>query len=875
MSRTQTPRLRYVVLLAAFMASTIIGLVLGAGTASAAVTKANYKVELDVRVAAPASSPGGHFLIAIEDTSGNTVLSTPTAAGSGSTKNADKSVTYHYITPNLNTGSIHNPTSFKACQKTVFNTCVSFQEAGTTLVRINVQPNSGGVTNNKTTPNCETVGGGPLDWLLCGIFDTISVVSNVIFNNFIIPLLRQAPIPISDSGNNKAIYEIWSNFRIYADIFLVIALVIVVIMQAVSGGTAEVYTAKKALPKLLAAAILINLSIYIVAFMVDATNVIGAGVAQIITAPLANSGNLALKPGLGTGALFTGGALVTGGVLLAAFTAAGVASVAAAAIPFLLVNALLPLVIGFIIAFIVLALRQALIILLVIVSPVAFALWFLPNTESVFKRWWSLFFEVLMVYPIAVLIFTVFNIVAVILGGQNGIMGPMGPVIAVVIEGVSLIGFIYAFRFASQTVGKIHEVVSNRGNQLKEFVKGNPNDPNSLRNRTKGNLGHAAARANAGVLAAGKLENNTTGGRFRRGMRSARAGFVASGMFGNVEGRLAHYQDLANKKKEELTANSLDDMIYAAGGYQLGNQFFNSKGEEIAGWEYRRGKSLYGNNLNAVGSALGYRLYKSQSDQDIGQMREAFMHNAINNNWSDEEAQRVWAAATYPYKTMMGSEWYSAPKLQRANGATGRVTGVQFQDVSRNEGNYGKYVEELHKTRSSFRLSDVRDGDWRAMADHQAKIQARLDDPGQRAGVSQEELVNFAKTSEVLDAVATPMRQGGYLQYDAESGEVNVSGLNPAAQPVVQAMYSDSNRRYGVTHAKKAPVGGMPSEKSENERIVYERAPLQAAQTAKAAAATTATGGQLTDAERDAAIAQGRVGSVSVTGDAARSTVPK
>ncbi|HSW79692.1 MAG TPA: hypothetical protein VLG47_02845 [Candidatus Saccharimonadales bacterium] len=280
-------------------------------------------------------------------------------------------------------------------------------------------PGGGGGGDTKTTPSCETSGGGPLDWLICGIFNTLADVSNTIFKVLIIPLLREPPIPISDSGDNKVIFEVWSNFRIYADIFLVIALVVVVFMQAITGGTAEVYTAKKALPKLLAAVILVNLSIYIVALMVDATNIVGAGVANIILGPLSNSSNnLAIHPGAGSGALFTGSAIVGGAALFTALSTAtaGLGAIAVSAIPFILLNAIMPLIIGLIIAFLVLALRQALIILLVLVSPIAFALWFLPNTESVFNRWWKLFFELLMVYPIAVAIFTVFNLVAVIFG---------------------------------------------------------------------------------------------------------------------------------------------------------------------------------------------------------------------------------------------------------------------------------------------------------------------------------------------------------------------------------------------------------------------------------------------------------------------------
>ncbi len=395
-------------------------------------------------------------------------------------------------------------------------------------------------------------------------------------------------------------------------------------------------------------------------------------------------------------------------------------------------------------------------------------------------------------------------------------MGPIGPVIAVVIQGMALFSFLFAFRFAGQTVGKIHEVISGRGNQLKEAIKGNAQDPNSLRNKAKANLGHTIARSQANIMAEGK--KSKTGpmpSRFKR----FRAGLVGGGAFGNVEGRLAHYQELANKNKDALTANSLDDLLYAAGGYEKNGHYYNSKGDEIAAWEYKRGKSLYGQNMNAIGSALGYRLYKSQDDKDIGQLRESFRQNAINNQWSDEDATRVWAAATYPYKAQMGSEWYSAPVLQR--NAQKQVTGVDFQDIGQeaNEGKFGEFSEELHKTRSSFRLSDIRDGDWRAMAAHQDRVQTKLS-----AGImpSQEELNNYAKTSEIMDTVTQQMRGSGMLTV-SEGGDVSVAGVSAAGQSAIKAMMSDSNRRFGVTHAIDSS-----GKRSVNERIIYDRAPILA-----------------------------------------------
>src|SRR5208282_1078506 len=91
-----------------------------------------------------------------------------------------------------------------------------------------------------------------------------------------------------EGGTNNIIFKAWSDFRVYGDVILIIALLVIVFSETIGGGLLDAYTVKKVLPRLLAAAILINLSIYIVALLVDITNVVGGSIGQVITAPLGN-----------------------------------------------------------------------------------------------------------------------------------------------------------------------------------------------------------------------------------------------------------------------------------------------------------------------------------------------------------------------------------------------------------------------------------------------------------------------------------------------------------------------------------------------------------------------------------------------------------
>jgi hypothetical protein len=66
---------------------------------------------------------------------------------------------------------------------------------------------------------------------------------------------------------------------------------------------------------------------------------------------------------------------------------------------------LLAALIAIVTVFLVLSLRQALIVLLVVIAPLAFVAYLLPNTETWFKKWRDLFQTLLLMYPIISIIF--------------------------------------------------------------------------------------------------------------------------------------------------------------------------------------------------------------------------------------------------------------------------------------------------------------------------------------------------------------------------------------------------------------------------------------------------------------------------------------
>ena len=87
-----------------------------------------------------------------------------------------------------------------------------------------------------------------------------------------------------DSATNTAgltIRQVWQNFLNIANVVFVIAFLIMIYSMATSTGLSN-YDVKKMLPRLIIVVIAVNLSFYICAALVDLSNIIGAGLYNLI-----------------------------------------------------------------------------------------------------------------------------------------------------------------------------------------------------------------------------------------------------------------------------------------------------------------------------------------------------------------------------------------------------------------------------------------------------------------------------------------------------------------------------------------------------------------------------------------------------------------
>lgn len=248
-------------------------------------------------------------------------------------------------------------------------------------------------------PICTTGDGlaGAIAWIVCPLIDFLARGTKFVEMNFILPFLSVNPLTVGDY-----VYSLWDSFRSVANVLFIIAFFIIIFSQATSLGVSN-YGIKRTLPRLIIVAIGTNLSFFIAAFMIDMFNIFGQGISTLLMNTVINpTPEMLADPDYasvaGSGA--TRGQyifLVGAGMLLTVLTGGGFLT---ALFPLIFIGILI--VLGVVVALII---RQLMILLLVVISPLAFVAWLLPNTERQFSRWGSSLFGLLAMYPIIVLIF--------------------------------------------------------------------------------------------------------------------------------------------------------------------------------------------------------------------------------------------------------------------------------------------------------------------------------------------------------------------------------------------------------------------------------------------------------------------------------------
>ena len=227
---------------------------------------------------------------------------------------------------------------------------------------------------------------GLLKWLICPAIDGLTGTLEDLYG------LAKAQLTVPRTVlTQSSLSKAWGVSRDLANIIFVI-LFLVVIFSQVSGIGIDNYGIKKILPRLITCAILINLSFIICEVLIDISNIVGGTIDSWLE-DLASEMNLASnQASIPAGAYFVNlGALII---------RPDIAITVGLGFYIALIIALFHGIGAAITLFFVAIVRKISIILIVAVSPLAFAAYLLPNTEKLFKKWADWLKSILIIYPI-------------------------------------------------------------------------------------------------------------------------------------------------------------------------------------------------------------------------------------------------------------------------------------------------------------------------------------------------------------------------------------------------------------------------------------------------------------------------------------------
>lgn len=269
--------------------------------------------------------------------------------------------------------------------------------------------------DNQAVNTCGSEAGG-LGWLGCPIISMLSSFNKGAW--FLTKsLLQTSPLTTNDqNGSPTAAYQAWALIRNLANILFILVFLVTIFSQITNIGL-DNYGIKKILPKLIIGAILVNLSFIIMQVVVDLTNIVGIGLYDFMINGI--KGNIT-----DTSNALAGSAFDMMGFILGAGGAVGiVAIIGPEAAIWLLVPILVMAALAMIAAILSLLFRLAIIPILAILAPLAFVAYLLPNTTSLFKKWKDALVSMLVIFPLAALIFGGSQVASVIFATDGSFLG--------------------------------------------------------------------------------------------------------------------------------------------------------------------------------------------------------------------------------------------------------------------------------------------------------------------------------------------------------------------------------------------------------------------------------------------------------------------
>ncbi len=611
------------------------------------ITSTFHSINVAVKInTSGVSSQGtyGPMTVSLQATAGGTILTTQT--NTGNTDNGTSSL----ISLSLNATfyNIQSSDEYKVCignGLTSTSQCSDpfyYDKGSDSFVEIIIPetqklsqyftpaPKVADTSNTSSKCDIKVIG-----WIVCPVVNFLAYIADgsftILSDNFLSTSTSIFTGTIKGSSGNdiQPTFEAWSTMRNIANVAFVIAFLIIIFSQITSVGITN-YGIKKLLPRIIIAAILVNLSYYICQIAVDLSNILGFSLKGFLAglAPAA-AANPGAGTSLGSGSDWTS---IIGGtiVLVGGAIAWGSLSIA--------VPALLAALVAIIMTLFILVARQAIIIILIVISPLAFVAFLLPNTVTWFNKWKDTLVTMLMLFPIVAVVFGASTFASIILGqvfsssdsdSQHPFLGSIVSATMLVVPLFTVPGLL---KKSIDGVGGIGTKLSGLGSNFSDW------GGNKYKNSDYNKYNEAQAADRNARIKAGNYKSDRWKADPRRYLENGRTWGNRkindnSGGFGAQRNLTAQAQNRKDAQEAMGMFGNDDDLVAAwastGGDANKMKLWKNSKGEGLSKTQQSQfTRMLTAGHQNKATSHLAAAQYLSENGKGSGQLVERALANA-------------------------------------------------------------------------------------------------------------------------------------------------------------------------------------------------------------------------------------------------------
>lgn len=538
-------------------------------------------------------------------------------------------------------------------------------------------------SENSTGTSCDVQGIG---WIICPLSNWLADGIDYMYSALQEFLKTK---PLETTNQNSGIYLAWVIMRNISNVAFIVAFLVIIYSQLTSVGISN-YGVKKMLPRLVIAAVLVNLSFTICAILLDLSNIAGyafqdafMGIKNTISTVGENTSTWTWSEVISTA--LSNGALAVG---------------AGYAVSLALTTELLPMLVpaatlaGLTLLFILLimAARQALIIILIIVSPLAFVCYLLPGTEKWFKKWRDSFLTMLVFFPAFAVVFGGAQLAGIIIiqnaSGPNGaIMHILGMLVQIIPLAITPL----IMKLSGGVLGKFAGFVNDKNKGLYDRTKNWSKDRReTIKNKKLANPN--MARFNPNRLRRWADHNSRLR---KKDLETSQKDAENS------------FRNTAKYKKSDLYARQASrrsDFLSA----QDDNRYLESTLGHAPDDIYEK-RSLYDRALRNVSAT-----YATRQDLKAHQQQTAFMNDIKDLETEIATAGLIKNNAQRQQHSEFAEQLKNSKELQEKAGgnvfkdANGNLIGANAalaSAIATSRSEYAKSVDEAHQIMKNYKLS--------------------------------------------------------------------------------------------------------------------------------------------------------------------------